>query len=294
MHRGLFLDLFTYTSFIAINLIVDQINWNVDKVLLARYKGTVAVAIYSVGFTLNTYYSMVSTAVSGVFTPLVHKIVNSTCDSLQEQKRQLTDLFTRVGRVQFLILTLFASGLIFFGKSFISFWAGNNYEEAYYVVLLLALPATIPLIQNIGIEIQRAENKHKYRSIVYFIMAIINLLMSIYLCQLYGAIGSAIGTAISLLIANGFLINWYYYKYCNIDIISFWKNIARVIPGFILPCIIGTCMKIWVEPQSLFQLSLWIILYMGIYVVSIFLFSMNQYERALLRKPMEFLFKSCK
>ena len=56
--RGLFREIFTYTSFIAINIVVDQINWNIDKLLLARYKGTVAVAVYSVGYTLNNYYSI--------------------------------------------------------------------------------------------------------------------------------------------------------------------------------------------------------------------------------------------
>lgn len=84
--HGLFKEIFTYTSFIAINIVVDQINWNIDKLLLARYKGTVAVAVYSVGYTLNNYYSMVSTAISGVFTPLVHKIINDTYSDLGVQK----------------------------------------------------------------------------------------------------------------------------------------------------------------------------------------------------------------
>ena len=38
--KGLFREILTYTSFIAINIVVDQINWNIDKLLLARYKGT--------------------------------------------------------------------------------------------------------------------------------------------------------------------------------------------------------------------------------------------------------------
>ena len=38
---------------------------------------------------------------------------------------------------------------------------------------------TVPLIQNIGIEIQRAKNMHQFRSKVYFCMAIGNALVSI-------------------------------------------------------------------------------------------------------------------
>ena len=140
----------------------------------------------------------------------------------------LTELFVKVGRIQFILLGLLASGVVFFGKDFITkYWAGSEYGESYYVVLLLVLPASIALIQNIGIEIQRAQNKHKFRAIVYTIMALVNLGLSIILCQKYGAVGSAIGTAISLVMANGFIMNFYYHKNCNIDIICFWKNIAR-------------------------------------------------------------------
>lgn len=287
--KGLFREIFTYTSFIAINMIVDQINWNIDKLLLARYKGTVSVAVYSVGYTLNNYYSMISTAISGVFTPLVHRIISDAHSDLIVQKKQLTDLFTRVGRVQFLILVLVASGLIFFGKPFIRFWAGEGYGDAYYVVLLLTVPATVPLIQNVGIEIQRAENKHKFRSIVYLLMALVNLGISMVFCQWWGAIGSALGTAVSLVFANGVLINIYYQKKCNIDMISFWKSILRMFKGLIVPIIVGVLIMMFVKFNSLIQLTCWIVLYSAVYCVNIWTFSMNDYERGLVTKPIKSL-----
>lgn len=289
--HGLFREIFTYTFFIAVNIVVDQINWNIDKILLARYKGTVAVAIYSVGYTLNNYYSMISTAVSGVFTPLVHRIINETQDNIETQKKQLTQLFIRVGRVQFLILGLVATGMIFFGKSFIEFWAGTGYEDAYYVLLLLALPATIPLIQNVGIEIQRAENKHQFRSIVYLIMAVFNLVISIFLCQIWGAIGSAVGTAFSLILANGLLINIYYEKQCNIDVIAFWKSIFHMLKGFIFPIVFGIILNAMLHFESLLQMMAWIVVYSIIYCLCVWLFSMNQYEKELALKPMRKLLR---
>ena len=55
----------------------------------------------------------------------------------------------------------------------------NEYNNAYFVALLLIIPVTVPLIQNLGIEIQRAKNMHKFRSIVYFLIAIGNIFISI-------------------------------------------------------------------------------------------------------------------
>ncbi|WP_395549350.1 MULTISPECIES: lipopolysaccharide biosynthesis protein [unclassified Lacrimispora] len=284
--KGLFSSLFVYTSLIAINLIVDQINWNIDKILLGRFKGTATVAIYSVGFSLYQYYQMFSNSISSVFTPRIHKIVNGTKENLTVQKKQLTELFTKIGRIQFLILGLIASGLLFFGKDFIiHIWVGVDYEESYYVMLLLVLPASIALIQNLGIEIQRAENRHQFRSIAYLIMAIINLVMSLYLCQVYGAIGSAIGTAVSLIAANGFAMNIYYHKKCNIDIIYFWKGILGLSRGLLIPIMLGLFMNYYSGIYSTPKYFAQIVAYIIAYCASMWFVGMNDFEKSIILAP---------
>jgi len=281
IEKGLFRELFTYTSFIAVNMVVDQINWNVDKVLLGRFKGTGAVAIYSVGYTLEHYYGMFSTSISHVFTPQIHRIVNRTLKDIEKQRIMLTELFVRIGRVQFLVLGLIASGFVFFGKQFVLLWAGSEYAEAYVVAVLLMLPATIPMIQNTGIEVQRALNLHKFRSVAYSIMAVINLALSVELCQRYGPIGSAAGTTISLVLANGLIMNVYYHKKCNLDIILFWKNILSMISGLIVPALAGVLMMRWLPMNSVWAYLAGIAVYTCVYVVSMWKLGMNAYERQL-------------
>lgn len=173
------------------------------------------------------------------------------------------------------------SGLVFFGKQFIGLWAGNEYGEAYYVVLLLIIPGTIPLIQNVGIEIQRSLNKHKFRSIAYLIMAVINFAISVILCQRFGAIGSSIGTAISLVVANGFIMNVYYQKRCGIDVPAFWKNIARVMCGMLPAFLIGFLIYNFAYYSSWIPLMVWIMIYTAVYCLSVWMLSMNQYEKEL-------------
>lgn len=286
--KGIFNSLFMYTIFIAINIIIDQINWNIDKVLLGRFNGTLSVAIYSVGYSLYSYYMSFSVAVSNVFTPRIHKIVNSTKENLQKQREQLSDLFIKVGRIQFLILALIASGVIFFGKYFIvNVWAGYEYRNSYYVAMLLIIPASIALIQNLGIEIQRAQNKHQFRSIVYGGMAIVNLTMSIYLCQIYGAIGSAIGTAIALVLANGIIMNIFYHKQCNINIILFWKNIIHMSKGLIMPIVLGVYINIACDLNKRIVLFGCIILYSTVYIISMWILGMNSTEKVLILKPLK-------
>lgn len=279
--KSIFKSLFGYTFFIALNIIVDQINWNIDKMLLARFKGTAMVAVYSVGYAIYSYYQTFSTSISGVFTPRIHKIINNSSDQ-SSLKNELTALFTRVGRIQFIVLALLMTGVIFFGKPFITiFWAGEEYIDSYYVALLLMLPATVTLCQNTGIEIQRALNKHRFRSVLYFLTALLNLIFSIYLCQLFGAVGAAFGTFASYFISSITIMNIYYHKQCNLDIIFFWKKIISLSKGLIIPITFGIVYCVLFDIDNIFVFFCGIILYALIYAVSIWFFGMNKYEKKL-------------
>ena len=95
---GLLKEMWVFTFFIFINMIVDQVNWSVDKFLLGRFAGTTAVAVYGVGGQINTLYLQFSSSVSNVFVPKVNRIVAESNDDAQ-----LTRLFTKVGRIQFMV-----------------------------------------------------------------------------------------------------------------------------------------------------------------------------------------------
>ena len=226
-----------FSFFLFLNMIIDQVNWSVDKFILGRVAGTGAVAVYGVGSMINSMFTQFSTAISSVFSPRVNRIAAAREPTMNQQ---FTDLFTRVGRIQFIVLGLIASGMVFFGNYFITnIYATQEYAEAYPVALLLILPAVVPLIQNIGIEVQRSVNKHQFRSIVYLLMAVVNTLISIPLAKLYGPAGAALGTAISLIVANGIIMNIYYQKALCMNMVSFWKSILHLARGLILPVIFG-------------------------------------------------------
>ncbi len=257
-------EMWIFTFFIFLNQIIDQVNWNVDKFLLGRYIGTSAVAVYGIGGQINSLYIQVSSSISNVFMPQVNKIVAESNDN-----RKLSDLFAKVGRIQFLVIMLVVTGFIFFGKAFIVMWAGSAYKESYLVTLFLIIPITIPLMQNIGIEIQRAKNKHKVRSIVYACISVGNVLISIPLIKIYGSVGAAMGTAISLVLGNILFMNWYYHRCIGIDIINFWKEILKIVPYIIIPCIVGTLIYNFVTIEGVLSFVIWVTIYVIVYGVAV-------------------------
>lgn len=267
-------EIWGFTFFIFLNQIIDQINWSVDRFLLGRMIGTSAVAIYSLGAQINTMYIMLSTSISSVFVPQVNRKVAEEKDD-----RELSVLFSRVGRIQFLVLSLVMTGFIFLGKPFMQIWGGEGYGDSYFVALWLIIPVTVPLIQNLGIEIQRAKNKHKARAVVYFCIAVGNIFLSIPLIQHFSSVGAAIGTAIALIVGNILFMNWYYEKHIGIDILSFWKSILSFTPAFILPTITGVVIMIYCPVSNLLQLIAWAIVYGLVFCISMWFFGMNQAEK---------------
>lgn len=267
-----------FSFFIALNSLVDQVNWQIDKLILGHYRGTIATAVYGVASQLNAFYTSVSTSVSSVFSPRIHHISHT-----ENREAQYTELFIKVGRIQLLILGLVAGGMILFGRQFICLWAGEDYGEAYQILLLLALPATIPLIQNIGIEIQRAENKHQFRSIVYTAMAIFNMCISIPLGKYYGGVGCAFGTCVAMLLANGIIMNWYYKSRLGIDILCFWKSVAPILLTAFIAGIIGVLPVRYFVKETFLSVGIGIVLYTILYCFLCWLIAMNDREKEMVR-----------
>lgn len=276
MNFSLLKEIWAFSFFIFLNMIVDQINWSIDKFILGMFGGTVAVAVYAVGGQINTLYMSLSTSVSSVFIPRINTIVADN-----DNNEQLTDIFTKVGRIQFIVLALVLSGFILLGKYFISVWAGSGYTTAYYVALLLIIPVTVPLIQNLGIEIQRAKNMHKFRSILYFIIAFGNALISIPLSKAYGEVGAAFGTAITMTLGNIIIMNWYYQVRVKLDMKYFWNNIFSLLPAILVSFFIGLAVSKIIVVNSIINFIIAGCIYVLAYIICMYFFGLNSYEKSL-------------
>ena len=277
--RKIFKTIFVYSIWIFLGVIVDRVNWSVDNFVLGAVSGTLAVSVYSIAATLNNLFKNLSTAISGVFLPKMSKLVSN-----KVSMDKLTDEMIKVGRIQNYIIFLMCSGLILFGKEFIIIWAGKGFEASYYVALLLIVPVCVPLIQNIGLSVMQAMNRYKFKSLSTFVMAIFNVIISIFLAKKWGALGAALGTCISLIVCNIIIINIYYYKKIKLNIIKFWRNIFKQTIPFFIPIAIIILFKYFTNIHGLVGFLLYGVVYSIMYCITAYLLSMNDYEKDLIYK----------
>ena len=273
-------EIISFSVFVFIGSIVDMLFWATDKLILGMLTSTAVVAVYNVGSTFNSMMTSISTAFSGVLMPKTTGMITKGATS-----EQLTELFIRIGRLQYLIIALALSGFIVFGHDFILLWAGKGYEEAYYIALVTLIPLSIPLIQNTGLSIVTAQNKHQFRSMVYLIIAIANVISTYLVVPLMGGFGAALCSGISYIIGQGLIMNIYYYKITKINIPLFWKNIIHLSIFPLILVIISLFLLRIFELNSWLKLLSTIIIYTLVYASGMYIFFMNTYEKDIIRKP---------
>ncbi len=272
-------EIFCYSFYIFLNAVIDRIYWNTDRVIIGKYIGTKAITIYSMASIFNILYMALSNAISGVLFPKINRIV------LEENADiKLSNLFIKIGRIQYILMALISTGFILYGKNFIILWVGKEYIEAYSICLWIMIPLTVPLIQNTGVDILQAKNLHSFRSLIYLFISILNILASIVLVKNYGILGCSIATGISFTIGHILIMNIYYKKKINIDISKFWVEILKMSLPILIVFILAFIFNLFFTNMSLICFIVKISLYTISYGILMFFLGVNKEEKKLIIK----------
>ena len=280
--KQLLKEIAIYSFWIFLNAIMDRIYWSTGQFVLGAVVGTAAVAVFAVAIQLQGMYMMFSTAIVGVFLPRVTAMVTKSNNS-----KELSSLFIRTGRIQYVVMAYILSGFIIFGRQFIHFWAGAGYDDAYVITLLFFIPLTVPLIQNLGITILQARNQMRFRSEVYVVIALVSLCFQIPLAKYYGGIGCAAAIAGALTLGQILVMNVYYHKKQGLDILDFWKEISKMSLVPICICLLFLLVSAYFPIDNLLKLILGVVCFSIIYIPLFIKFSMNNYERNLMFSPLK-------
>lgn len=275
-----------YSFWIFLNAIMDRIYWSTGQFVLGATSGTVAISVFAVAIQLQSMYMLFSGGISGVFLPRITSMV-----AKNRSAKEISDVFIKVGRIQYFILSLILAGFIVFGQQFIRIWAGPGYEDSYIITLIFFATLTIPLIQNMGIIILQARNQMKFRSLLYIVISFVSLACQIPLAKAYGGIGCAISIGGALLLGQGLIINIYYQKVQKIDIKRFWIEILRMSIVPILLTVVALLITRYINLGNIESLVIAIFAFSALYIPLFCRFSMNDYERNLFVSPFLKLFR---
>lgn len=273
-------EIILFSFWIFVSNIVSQLYGVTDTIMIGYMPtlATVGVAIYSMGEILTSIIATLNSGISSLLIPKANKMVFEKATN-----KDLTEAAIRMGRLQCLVIALVVFGFISYGQPFIHFYVGEEYAQSYWVAIICMIPGAIPLMQSFCLNIIIAQNKNKFRALVYLFIAVLNVIGSWFLLQICGIIGAAIMTAIAFLIGHGFIMNWYYHTHIGIDIVKFWKNMAKILiwPAMLCGCVLSLGKVI--NFYNLYNLITGISLFAAMYFAISWRVVMNEYEKGLVR-----------
>ncbi len=263
-----------FIGFIALQSVMDQLNWQIDKFILARTQGTSQISIYSVGSTFNTYFLMIGGAVSGVFIAEINRLVVIGDETgLNRLFRRTCKWFTYL--VGFIITVFFI-----FGRPFVLRWAGAEYSQSFTVGWMLMLPVSFSMVMGLGQDIARAKNRHQIQILINVCVCVGNMLISIPLAIHFGAVGSAFGTFIAETIICIIVQPVYYKKVLDIDVKNIFLDVVQCLKGLVLPVVFGLAIHHFdLVKENYISILFFGILYVIVYMVCFMLFSMEKDDR---------------
>lgn len=244
--------------------------------VLGIVSNSTEIAIFSLGMTIEGFIWTISSALNGLFLPKVTRMVKGSKD-----RTAVSELLTRVGRIQYFIILLIYSGFVFFGQAFVHCWVGDEFSNTYCVILLLIFPNLITNTQAIANDTVYAENKVRYTGPMIFGSSILGLVACFLFSRQFGAVGAAACTCAALLLYV-VLVNIFYKRKLQLDIKSFFKNChLRITVAMIISLAAGAAIMVFFPISGWLSLFVAAGIYVAVYAINAYFLAFNGEEKGL-------------
>ena len=264
-----------FTLAILMQSIINQFNSNVDNIVLGIYVSAAVVAMYSLALQLFNMYQNLSTAVSSIYLPSISRAVFAG-----ESDDEVTERIIKPSRIQLVVLLLALTGFVLLGQSFIEVWVGAEYMEVYFLSCILLTTATIELSQNTITAILKAKNKLHGKTLILAGSTLVNVILTVVLVPIIGALGAVIGTAFSLVFGYGVALNLYYHFKNNINMKTYYKKTYKgILPAAILSCIAGIPVSTFINIGGWLGFAVKAAIYVVIYTAVVYFVGLNAKEK---------------
>lgn len=259
----------------AIN-IAAFIHYSTDVVILTIFTDLATVSVYNIfSLVTNGLRNLILSVSSSISPTIGHAYARNDKNELNLK----FDLYEYI--LTFLVFLLFTVGALLINP-FVQYYVKNindaNYNQPLFSIILIFSEA-IYLIKSPHVNLAYSANMFKKLTIPSYAEAIINIVLSLILVNVYGLIGVAIGTLVAMVLSMIYQVK-FTKKIMDRKMFVFYKKIIL----FLFSTVIGIIIcKIFIPKISisLFNIVLHGIIYMVLFFIIYLLMSLVFYKREL-------------
>jgi len=191
---GLYKKLFNYAIVVMIGSGAVLLLSRIDIFFLTYFKGLYEVGLYSVALSLGMGIPiLIGPAINMIF-PLTSKLsVNKDSFKIKEMIK------TIYGFGLYLIIPVLIV-FVSYPKEIINLLFGVKYVGAYVALIILSFAYFINVLASFNFQIMAGLGLVKKRTKILYFAAFTNIVADLILIPIYGLIGAAIGTLLSILV----------------------------------------------------------------------------------------------
>ncbi len=272
-------DMSSYAAPIFVSMLVEQIFWKLDHLLIGARLGAAAVAVYAIGVMFNKYFMAFATAISRVMMPDLVRRIDAGSDT-----EALTRRLVEISRWQAFVLMLVLSGLVLFGQHFIRTWMGSGYELSYWVLVCTLGPYAFELIGNVRNVVLQVMRLFWWRAGIFLAAALLNIPATLWALRHWGVVGAAACTGAGL-VAGYLGVAWVLSHKAGIPVLGYLREVWRgIAPALLLAVGMGVLLRGWLPDAGWIALLQKIALYTPIYLALMWSLGMRNEERAMVRE----------
>lgn len=214
---------FAGLSFIG-RLAAQVVDWT-DTIVIGRVtRDPLAITHYSIGNNLVPYYRDTISSAGYALTPV------ATSFDARGDRDRLRRLYLDGTRWMSVGTGLIGGCLFFLGEDFLRLWmgakyvAGDRYTSSAVILAILTGGSLVRNLQNSGLQVLNGMRRVGFMAKLMVIEAVLNLGLSIFLCQRYGIVGVALGTLFPAILTQGFLQPFYLGRELGVKFVTYLRN----------------------------------------------------------------------
>ena len=186
-------QIFSKVSDLLFKRIGTTVSTSLDSIIISRYIGLAAVAIYGNYFYV---YTAAMSFMNNFFTPLTAGIGNKTLNASKEENRLI---FNRLNTISNILITFCVTCLFCLYQPFMEVWMGKRYMFTYDTVIWLAVYFFVEGSRRLVNTYQDALGMWHEDRFKPLVGAAVNLVFNIVLVKTIGVNGVILSTIISYL-----------------------------------------------------------------------------------------------
>lgn len=273
-----------YSGWVTVIALAQRCIFNLAPSILGALSGSTSIAILGIAITLEGYTYTFANALNGLFLPKVSRV-------LANNNGDIMPLMIKMGRIQIYIVGLIIFGVVCLGQDFIQLWVGDGFKDSYLCAVLIIIPSFFHLPQMIGNDAIFAANKVKQLSVIFILMAILNIIGAVVLSPSLGATGICISVFISYLVRT-IGMDVIFQKEMKLDVYYFFRETFVNLSVPMALCLIcGFVLEYAIPMTGWIGFIVKVGLFCGCYAIITYSLAMNSSEKKLILTPVRKILK---